>query len=203
MSKSSRWSSDVARRGSFVIMDKLSSPDFFSPERNVRSPNNSPTLINHTRGNEPNMSDFRVDDFDSSHDKFLEGVFPSRRRRSDESREVTETTGSYDPYINKCRTNTRMECHNEPNYSSYTRSLNKGSIIDNSSNNTTACEPHMLTVSDAQIIPHQGDVSRCAEGGSTGRSDIPGSFAKLCEDRRHDHASDHRGSDVRFAYIHN
>ena len=201
MSGSSRSSTDVARQGSFIVMNKWSSLESLSPERNVRPPNNSPTLITHTRGKELNMSDLRVDDFDSSHDKFLEGVFPSRRQISDEPREVTEMIWSYDPPINKNHPNTRMECHKEPNYSSRTRPLIKKNIVGPHSIHTTADEPHRLTVSDAQIIPYQGDVSRCAEGGNTGRSDIPGNFAKLCEDRRHDQASDRRGSDARFAYI--
>ena len=136
-----------------------------------------------------------------SQQQLIEGVFPSQQQRQNKPHGKNKTTWSYDLPINKSHPNTRMECHDELNYPSYTKPLNKESIIDSSPINTTASEPRRLRVSDAQIIPHQGDVSRCAEGGNTGRSDIPGSFAKLCEDRRHDHASEHRGSDVRFAYI--
>ena len=60
--------------------------------------------INEVVAEDEEVSEPHGDVSEPSYGKFLEGVFPSRRQRSDESREVTEITGSYDPYINKCRT---------------------------------------------------------------------------------------------------
>ena len=110
---------------------------------------------------------------------------------------------SHTPHTDKSYPGSRKEQAIKYDYAPYIEPSLKCANNTSQSIKLTAFEPCRLSVCDAQIIPHQGDVSRYAEGGNMRRSNAPGNFASFCEIRRHDHASDHRGSARAKSYISN